>query len=113
MINLVTSIEGTRQKLVFVFFLCLAFFLLVVNVAFAQTASSSASPSDPGKKYGLTYPVAELGGCKDYASCRSFCQDPVHKDACISFAKTKGFYLEDAAAVKAKSLLDAAKVELG
>lgn len=42
------------------------------------------------EKYGITFPVKDLGGCTDYASCRDFCKDPLHQDACSSFTKSKG-----------------------
>src|SRR5260221_13453887 len=89
--------------LVFGILVCLIFGL---KQAWAQN-------SDPGTKYGIIYPIVELGSCTDYSSCRSYCEDPVHKDACISFAKSKGFYKEDATTIKAQPILDAAKTELG
>lgn len=64
------------------------------------------------KKHGITFPISELGGCKDYSSCRTFCEDPVNQASCINFAKTKGFYKEDEVAKK-DELLAQAQSELG
>ena len=54
--------------------------------AHAQEASGSA------QKYGITFPVEQLGNCKSLSECKTFCEDPLNHDACINFAKKKGFY---------------------
>lgn len=42
------------------------------------------------KKYGITFPVKDLGNCPDYASCRKYCFDPVNSGKCFQFGKDKG-----------------------
>lgn len=65
-------------------------------------------------KYGIVFPIAELGNCANYSSCRTFCQDPVNENSCVAYAKTKGFYNGDGlkADVEQK-FLDSAKKILG
>lgn len=69
-----------------IFALLLAFLL---PIAWAQ------NPEDVARKYGITFPIVELGNCSNYSECRDFCEDPVNYDQCIDFAKKKGFYNEE------------------
>ncbi len=88
------------------------FLFLLFAVFFFYTASlvkGQATNEDPAKKYGITYPIASLGNCADYTSCRNYCEDESHRDACIQFAKQKGFYEER----KNDQILMQAKSELG
>ncbi|MDO8452690.1 MAG: hypothetical protein Q7S79_02970, partial [bacterium] len=87
-----------------IFILIFSFFLFATNVIFAQ---------ETPQKYGITFPVSELGSCKDLTECKTFCDDPVNKEACISFAKTKGFYKEDEKKAKKAQIVEQAKGELG
>lgn len=66
-------------------------FLLVflIPLAWAQ------NPEELVEKHGVTFPIAELGGCVNYSECRDFCEDPINHNQCIDFAKKKGFYKED------------------
>ncbi len=75
--------------LIFVFLAFSFLFLALSRLAFAQT------PEEIAAKYDVTFPVAELGECEDYTSCHTYCEDPVHQEACIDFAKEKGFYKEE------------------
>jgi len=53
--------------------------LIVANGVSAQTASPN-----------VQFPVAELGNCKDKETCKAYCDDPKHIDACVSFAEKNG-----------------------
>lgn len=106
-----------RKKLL-VLFSALAviacFTILQINSAFAQESSSSAE--EMAKKYNISFPIAELGNCSSIDSCKSYCSDEANKDACMSFAKKKGFYKEDNRVegnAASKALLEKAKSELG
>ena len=35
----------------------------------------------------VQYPVKELGGCKDEAACKSYCDKPENAEACVNFAE--------------------------
>lgn len=86
----------------------------VLSFIFTQSpVTAQENSSNTNDKYGVTYPVVELENCSDYAACRTYCEDPVHKDACTAYAKLKGFYKDDAVTVKSESIVKAAKVELG
>ena len=39
---------------------------------------------------GVTFPVAELGGCADKAACKAYCDDGEHMDECVAFAQAHG-----------------------
>lgn len=79
----------STKYLTLILFLALGLVSLMLGrVAFAQSGDST----DFAKKYGVSFPVSELGGCKDYYECRTYCEDPINYDVCISYAKGKGFY---------------------
>ncbi len=83
--------------------------LLVVGLsgkALAQTPTEAPSVKD----YNITFPISELGNCADVTSCKIYCDDSTHQDACIAYAKLKGFYKDK---TTDSSILAAAKEELG
>ncbi len=45
-------------------------------------------------KYGITFPIAELGNCANFAACMNYCEIGENFDKCIAFAKKKGFHQE-------------------
>lgn len=91
-----------RQLFFFLFFSFLFFFSAVL-------VNAQPTNEDAAKKYGITFPIASLGNCTDYTSCRNYCEDETHRDACIQYAKQKGFYEER----KTDEILTRAKTELG
>lgn len=88
------------------------FAALVLAFIFVATTYAQESNEQLAKKYNVTFPIAELGGCSSLAECRNFCEDPVNHASCISFAKKKGFYKEDSVRTNKEELLAAAKTEL-
>lgn len=40
--------------------------------------------------FDIKFPIAELENCADRAGCRAYCDDSLHKDVCLSFAKEYG-----------------------
>lgn len=104
--------------------LFLTFFLGSVFVAanltksiFAQNVSPTVTvnqetPEEIARKHGVTFPITDLGGCKNLAECRNFCEDPVNQSVCVDFAKKKGFYKEEKIEQN-QEILTAAKTELG
>ncbi len=89
-------------------FLCS--FMIVAKVHAENVASGSAEQA--AKKYGVTFPIAELGSCANLNECKTYCSDPVNQTQCTDFAKKKGFYKEQKNAVK-NSIAIGAKLELG
>ncbi len=90
----------------------LAFLLAFLSAVKVHAIDSSSSGQEATQKYGIQFPIIELGNCNNLSECRSFCDDPLNHDACLAFAKKKGFYKETMTAVK-NSLYIAAKSELG
>ncbi len=88
----------------FLFLLFTAFFFYPPPLVKGQ-----ATNEDAAKKYGITYPITSLGNCTDYTSCHNYCEGETHRDACIQYAKQKGFYEER----KTDEILTHAKTELG
>ncbi len=87
-------------------------FLILLFLASALPVAAQ-SPQDLAKKYNVTFPVAELGNCATLADCRTYCEDPLHRDTCLAFAKKKGFYHEAAVQAPPTMVLNQAKSELG
>lgn len=58
---------------------------------------------------GITFPIAELGGCASVNECRAYCENPQNQEACMSFARQKGIgqYKQQ------NDMLERAKQELG
>ena len=79
-------------------------FLLAFLIAFTAHAQTPSDPEDVAAKYGVTFPIAGLGGCGDLTSCRTYCEDLLNSSSCINFAKQKGFYQEDKFEVKDDTL---------
>lgn len=90
--------------------------IFLVVAAFSRGAAfakAQEAPEDIARKYQITFPIAQLGGCANIGECRNYCEDPVHSDTCIAFAKTKGFYKETQMENRKTELLETAKTELG
>jgi hypothetical protein len=86
--------------------------LAILLVIFGRSVAFAQTPEEIAKKYGITFPIAELGGCVDYSSCRTYCEDPVNHSLCMDFAKKKGFHKEETIQTKNR-FIDSAKRELG
>ncbi len=86
--------------------------LFLLTLFLVATRMVSAQVSDETvKKFGITFPIADLNNCGDYSSCRTYCEDPVNSTSCIGFAKEKGFYKEEVPTEE--KYINAAKAELG
>lgn len=96
-----------KKLLFFIVFFTLSL-LLAQHSIFAQTQTQETMT----KQYNIQFPIAELGNCDSFSACKTYCDDQAHKDACISFAKTKGFYKEPVKAASSE-VLQSAKSELG
>lgn len=57
--------------------------LCIGQGAHADTTPSSATDSSVAS---VQFPIAELGNCQDKTSCKAYCDDPAHADACLAFA---------------------------
>lgn len=98
-----------------------AFFLLSLLKPPSQVLVSPSHPVEVGdvdygdleRKYGVTFPIPELGNCTTFTDCLNFCADPVNYSACIDYAKSKGFYKEEDIDLKDEGFWERSKQELG
>ena len=95
------------MKKFLVAFLLLGSFALLGGTVFAQETDNEIAA-----KYGVTFPIPELGNCGGLSECRTYCEDPVNQDSCIAYAKSKGFYKEEEFEVD-ESVVKKAKASLG
>ena len=91
----------------------LALFTSLVLGMVVFTGISVAQEEGKLDEYGVTFPITELGSCEDFASCRSYCDDPVNATTCVDYAKEKGFYDEEELEDNKTSALQNSKRELG
>lgn len=84
----------------------LFFALFVTSYVFAEISNEEFA-----QKFSVTFPIAELGNCTDVASCRTFCEDPVNRTACKTFAQSRG--IQNPVETKKEEILNTAKTELG
>lgn len=104
------------KKILFLFALCAMLF--AVRSVFAQTSPTQATNSgqtvSPTQSaVHLTFPISELGNCSSASECKTYCDDPTHVDACVAYAKAKGFYKETVLDTEKQAVLADAKVTLG
>lgn len=84
-----------------------------------MSADEKRMMEEKARQYGITFPIAELGGCGGPQECRDYCEQPANQQTCMDFAKKKGFYKEmespprDMDPRKKDELLEKAKTELG
>lgn len=90
----------------------IAFIAAFIMAGAAGAQNEDGDPEIRAKNYGVTFPIAELGGCKNYYECRSFCEDPVNAPACLDYGKKKGFYKDGQENID-KEKIEKAKKELG
>ncbi len=69
--------------------LLIASLLVGGALAYAQNTEieASASTSSSG---GITFPIAELGGCADKVACKAYCDEGAHVKDCVAFAEAHG-----------------------
>lgn len=91
----------------------LTYLLMALSLlTFTTKVLAQTNPDQAASKYGISFPIKELGGCRDYAACRTYCDDPLNQNTCINFAKQKGFYHQEQVQPN-QTILAAAQKELG
>ncbi len=100
------------MKTTYQYTLLIIAFLFVLFSVFTNT-SSAQETRELEEKYDLSFPIAELGDCKNIGECRSFCDDPVNSSVCIEYAEDKGFYDQGELEENLEIALKRAKNELG
>lgn len=72
------------------------YFLLIIpaiSLVFLGFLIASAQSGDPFDK--LTYPIPELGNCKNKADCGNFCDKPENMKICVNFAEERSLMPEE------------------
>src|SRR3989344_6159982 len=96
--------------------LTLAAMLLLYFAAtsvFSQSPSPAAPTADTGGTLNLTFPIKDLGECKNLEECTNYCEDPVNQNSCSAFAKKNGFYQDDVTTYATDEFYEDAQSELG
>src|SRR3989344_6047127 len=96
--------------------LTLAAMLLLYFAAtsvFSQSPSPAAPTADTGGTLNLTFPIKDLGECKNIEECTNYCEDPVNQNSCSTFAKKNGFYQDDVTTYATDEFYQDTQSELG
>lgn len=96
-----------------IFAISLFTFLTLISFVLIKKTYAEESPEAAAKKFNVTFPIAELGGCQNFSACRTYCDDVANREQCVSYAKKKGFYKEEKADSKRQVMVQSAKTELG
>lgn len=73
-----------------IFIFSVIFSVITINNTIAQGNDTS---SDAFSK--LIYPIMELGGCKDRADCKIYCDDSANMSACVSYAEKNNLFSQE------------------
>lgn len=94
-------------------YLYLLIFLFAYTFWGVGTVHAQATSSATQNTVQLSFPIAELGNCSSASDCKTYCDDPTHLDACVAYAKAKGFYKQTALDSQKEEILQDAKTTLG
>ena len=104
------------MKKIFLILLGLLSLFYVVSSVRAQTPTQpqeTNSASGSATTGNILFPIPELGNCSNAADCKLYCDDPTHIDACVTYAKSKGFYHASALDSQKDAIVADAKIMLG
>ena len=87
-----------------ILFLSIFFSTALVGTALAQSNTPSS-----GALSKITYPVAELGSCKNQADCKTYCDDSTRTEACVNYAEKKNLFSQEELQVAKKFVAGGAK----
>lgn len=62
----------------------------LISLAVVALAQGPAPTEEEIASSGIVFPVPELGGCRDKAECKSYCDQPENMPVCIEFAERHG-----------------------
>ena len=77
------------------------------------SAEEKRAMEEQARELGITFPIAELGGCTGPQECRDFCEKPVNHTTCMAFAQKYGLNEGEGRGVNEAEILNAARTELG
>lgn len=82
----------------------------IASVSFGQTpVAANIDPSVPALA-SIKFPITELGGCKNQAACRVYCDNTTHINECVAYGRSHGLMTE-AQAAQATEYADVLKGE--
>lgn len=64
------------------------------KMGIGQGGTSNADPSKGSEALGISFPIAELGGCGNPTACKAHCDRSENRAVCESFAKAHGLVVE-------------------
>lgn len=91
-------------------------FVVLLGLLFLTVPVFAQSDQEIAKKYGITFPIAELGNCASISSCKTFCNDPKNHQSCTDFANKHNLnsdYSKSSSTKSDEEILKLARVELG
>ncbi|QQG44433.1 MAG: hypothetical protein HYW86_00760 [Candidatus Roizmanbacteria bacterium] len=98
------------KKIINIIFIIVITVITVIQVTEVKAQEASEANA---KKFGISFPVAELGNCASVSECKTYCDDSANRTQCIAFAKKKGFYKEEKLDDKKREMIQTAKDSLG
>lgn len=96
------------KKITSIFNIITILLLLFTSVPVVR---AQENPDEVAKKHGITFPISELGNCKNFSECKAFCDSEANREVCTSFAKKKGIKTEGPP--KDSKVLESARSDLG
>ena len=84
------------------FLISIAFLLFFVGTVYANHGAKN-----------ISFPIPELGNCKNYTECRDYCVEPTHYISCRDWAKKNNIHSGDIPAADKKLAFDNARRTLG
>ncbi|MFH1193036.1 MAG: hypothetical protein V1656_01840 [Candidatus Jorgensenbacteria bacterium] len=76
--------------------------VLVAGIAIAGAILAVPALAQERSAPNIQFPVAELGNCGSERECKTYCNDPAHVDACITFAEKNGLMSREETATARK-----------
>ncbi len=76
--------------------LTIKIFLILFFLLFVLPKLQSSLALESVHKYGITFPITQLGNCLNVSECKAYCNIPSNQTACINFAKAKGLIRQTA-----------------
>ena len=100
--------------------------IAILGLLFFTTTVFAQNPPNPptggggeqeiARKYGISFPIKELGNCTNVSECKNFCDNPKNHQSCTDFAKKHNLSSESSKSSSTKNdeeILKLAGIEFG
>lgn len=94
----------------------ISIFIVLLGLFFLTAIVFAQSDQEIARKYGITFPIKELGNCTSVSACKDFCGNSENHQSCTDFAKKHNLSNESSKSSSTKSdeeMLKLAGIELG